>query len=618
MTAALRATADAFREKMKLSTYAQLLSEDLHVLRRSLFFLTVASAAAAQSAESPGMRLVATVSQMGPVGYRDPLGVVSPNGEWLAFTSGGAINVVKTAGGAIRSLARFNGVSSIAWHSGDDTIAALTNDGTGWRWVFIDARDGKTRDAWTGPFAPATAGVGEPIDPRRFGAAAWSRDGARLAGITYSRNGSALWTGNADGTQGHTATAAGFLSFPAWTPDGATLACLEMSSGHQRVSLPCAGGTASPVSMEAYGPIAFSPDGRTLYFASPNARGTLDLYSQPLSGGSPRRLTSFPRDTYMPSVTKRGSVLFGAQDYRTSIAATPATGGAMRHVTAFQSETPSWSRDDRTIGFTYGTWRTVLDDMRYPNIAQDLGVVRADSSAPAAKPARVVRASPSEDQGLDWSPDGRWIALHSHANGVDDVWLQPADGSAPARPITRGGYETGWPRWSPDGKWIAYGTEIFDAKGLLHGVAFVVGVNQTSGAVTDSARQVPIDGVDGDIDAVEWQTADSLVVLAGHGDQRTIYVAARNGGPARAVHRFTSEQHFSGLGVSTKGRWAAFIAPGPDGHFQVFRVPLAGGAPQQVTSDPTDKTQPSVSHDGASIAFTVFSYQMKFWLIESP
>jgi Tol biopolymer transport system component len=228
-----------------------------------------------------------------------------------------------------------------------------------------------------------------------------------------------------------------------------------------------------------------------------------------------------------------------------------------------------------------------------------------------------VRASPSEDQGLDWSPDGRWIALHSHANGLDDVWLQPADGSAPARPITKGGIETGWPRWSPDGKWIAYSTEIF-ANGLLHGVAFIVGVNQADGVVTEAARRIPIDGVEGDIDAVEWLTADSLVLLAGQGNRRAIYVASRDGGPARAVHRFTSEQHFSGIGVATKGRWVAFIAPGPDGHFQVFRVPLAGGTPQQLTTDPTDKTQPSVSHDGASVAFTVFSYHMQFWLIESP
>jgi len=589
------------------------------VVRRSLVLLTVASVASVASGQStapPVIRLVAAVAQMGPVGYRDPLGVVSPNGEWLAFTSGGAINVVNTAGGPIRSLARFAGITSIAWRGDDHTIVALTNDGVaGWRWTLVDTRDGSTRDAWSGAFV--AAGGGEPTEPRRFAAAAWSKDGAKLAGISYSANGTSLWMGDADGAHGRTVTTTNLLSFPTWTPDGARVACLELSSGRQHVSLPCGGAATPPTSLEAYGPLAFSPDGGTLYFGTPNSRGTLDLYAQPLSGCAPRRLTSFARDTYAPSVTNNGGVLFGTQDYRTVIASVPAAGGPVRQLTTFQSETPSWSRDDRMLGFTYGSWRRVVDDMRYPNIAQDLGVVRADSSTPAASPARVVRASPSEDQGLDWSPDGRWIALHSHANGLDDVWMQPADGSAAARPITKGGIETGWPRWSPDGKWIAYSTEMFDAN-RLHGVAFLVGVNQATGDVTQPARRIPVVGVDGDVDAVEWLTADTLVLLAGQGDHRAIYTASRDGGTARVIHRFTSEQQFSGLGVSTTGRWVAFVAPGADGHFQVFRVPIAGGAPKQVTTDPTDKTQPSVSHDGASIAFTVFSYQMQFWLIESP
>ena len=62
--------------------------------------------------------------------------------------------------------------------------------------------------------------------------------------------------------------------------------------------------------------------------------------------------------------------------------------------------------------------------------------------------------------------------------------------------------------------------------------------------------------------------------------------------------------------------WVAFIAPASDGHLQVFRVSARGGTPTQVTFDPTDKTQPAVSRDGARIAFTVFSYRMQFWVIE--
>lgn len=564
------------------------------------------------------MGLVATAKQLGPIGYRDPLGVISPDGAWLAFTSNGWIRVTHTAGGPVQSLARFANVASIAWAPGGRSIAALATDSSGTtHWVTVDARDGTTREAWTAPFPRAAAESGSVVvNPRFFQQVAWSSDGTRLAGITLSQSGSALWVGNADGTSGRVVSSPSRLSYPAWTPDGKTVACIAVSQGRGQVSMPCGSAAASPVRLEAYGSIAFSPDAATLYFGSPNARGTLDLYAQPLSGGAPQRITNFTRDTYAPSVAKSGRVLFGNQDYRTFVAVVASAGGRARQLTAFQSETPSWSRDDRTIGFTYGTWRRVVDDLRYPDIAQDLGVVGVDVDAPAAVPSRIIRASSSEDQGLDWSPDGRWIVLHSHFGNTDDVWLQPADGSAPARRITGGGYETAWPRWSPDGRWIAFSTEIPDGR-RPRGVAFMLGVNAATGEVTREAQRVPLTGVAGDIESVEWLTADSIVVLAVDGlDRQAIYVAAREGGAARAVHRFTSPQRFSGLGVSSAGRWAAYTAPASDGYFQIFRVPLAGGAPTQVTIDPTDKTQPSVSHDGASIAFTVFSYQMQFWLVD--
>jgi Tol biopolymer transport system component len=495
------------------------------------------------------------------------------------------------------------------WRPDGRSVVALVTDTSGaTHWVTVDATSGSTRDVWTGPFSG-------DADPRFFSAFAWSGDGTKLAGISPTQTGSSLWIGNADGTNGRAVATTSRLSNLAWTPDGKTVACLAVSQGRQQISMPCGGIAPSPTQLEAYGPLAFSPDGTTLYFASPNSHGTLDLYAQPRSGGAPRRISSFARDTYAPSVAKSGRVLFGTQDYRTFIAVTPSAGGSTRQVTAFQSETPSWSRDDRTIAFTYGTWRRIIDDARYPDIAQDLGLVRAETDAPAGAPLRIVRDSPSEDQGLDWSPDGRWIALHSHADGLDDVWLQPADGSAPARAITRGGIETGWPRWSPDGRWIAYSTEVFERR-QLRGLAFTVGVNPTNGTVTRTAQPVPLTGVAGDIEAVEWLSADSLVLLARDLDRQAIYVAPRDGGIARLVHRFTSEQIFSGLGVAPAARWAAFVAPAADGHFQVFRVPLAGGTPTQLTTDPTDKTQPSVSHDGASVAFTVFSYQMHFWRID--
>jgi len=581
--------------------------------------LAMAAAINAQAPASARLRFVVEARQLGPVGYRDPVGAMSPDGQWLAYASEGRLRLTQVAGGPVSTLGPRGRITSVAWLPDSRRVASLQGDRQGnIAWWLVDIASGERRRLFGNAFPKVLAGNDSiDVDPNRFREIAWSSDGERLAAVILRQNGSVLWTGKADGTDAHTQPSSAQLSAPAWSPNGNTLACLAKSHGKQFLSLPCGTVPTGSSSLEAYGPIAFSLDGTRLYFASPNARGSLDLWVRPVAAGAATRLTSFARDTYAPSVGRYGRVLFGVQDYRTFIAIVPADGGAVKQLTSFQSETPTWSRDDKRIGFTYGSWRRVIDDLHYPDIAQDLGAVRVDADAPAAAPLSVIRASSSEDQGLDWSPNGKWIVLHSHANGLDDVWIQPADGSAPAKSITKGGTETGWPRWSPDGAWIAYGTEVSEGN-RLRGVLFTVGVDSATGAVTREARRVPIEGIRGDVDQVEWSPrSDSVVFSAAEGhDQRALYVVARDGGPARLIQRYTSEQQFSGLGVSPDFRWVAFVAPASDGHFQVFRVPVSGGTPTQVTFDPTDKTQPAVSRDGTRIAFTVFTYRMQFWVLE--
>jgi Tol biopolymer transport system component len=47
----------------------------------------------------------------------------------------------------------------------------------------------------------------------------------------------------------------------------------------------------------------------------------------------------------------------------------------------------------------------------------------------------------------------------------------------------------------------------------------------------------------------------------------------------------------------------------------VFRLPLDGGEPRQVTTDPSNKTQPAWSPDGRRLAFTVWNYDAQLWTI---
>ncbi|MGD1096638.1 MAG: hypothetical protein ABSB35_32170 [Bryobacteraceae bacterium] len=48
----------------------------------------------------------------------------------------------------------------------------------------------------------------------------------------------------------------------------------------------------------------------------------------------------------------------------------------------------------------------------------------------------------------------------------------------------------------------------------------------------------------------------------------------------------------------------------------MFRVPVGGGKAEQITADPSNKTQPAYSPVGRQIAFTVWAYEAQFWIMK--
>ena len=566
---------------------------------------------------------IADAHQLGPVGYRDPAGAISPDGQWIAYSEGRFLRVRPAGGGPSAPLPPNEAqIRNLTWSPDSRKIVAdgyLTPSG----WAVFDVSAG-TRQALWGDRDPLSArldGSGTETtakvsDLRQL---TWSRNGRFIAGIVNGREGQELWTVAADGTVAGARRIAHRIAFPAWTPRG-EVACIATIDGRPRITNPCGGAViTSDPDLDVYGPFAFALDGATVYASLANASGTVDLWAIPAAGGRARRLSAFSRDSYAPSIAADRSVTFKVQSYRTVVAVADAAGGASRPLATFQSETPSWDPSGRSIGITSGTWRRVVDDAKYPDIAQEAGIIAVDAEGPAAKPSTVVHASNSEDQSLCWSPNGKWIAFHSHKDQSDDIWLRDAGDrpDAPARRVSflGRGAEVGWPRWSPDGRWL-----LFEGANRTTGssVAYVAGVDQESGEVTQPPREIPIRvaGIaDLEVGHAEWLPDSAhLAVVAKEGPGRhMIFTVARDGGEARIVHRVASEHDTPGLGVSPDGRDIAFIAPATDGFFQVFRVPLAGGTPVQVTSDPSHKTQPAWSPDGRRIAFTVWSYDAQFW-----
>jgi len=562
------------------------------------FALAVFLVLSTDLSSEPRLRYVTTARQKGPVGHRDPIGVVSPDGKWIAYSEGRFLKLQHVEGGPVRELEPMSlDIREIAWFSDSKRLAVpdRSSGGDAARWYVYDLEAGGRKPLW-----PDAAEISQVS----FG------DDGTAVGAARTSGGFALVRRDGEGRDTRLIDSRQRLGFP--LRRSGRVPCIA----GQRIYRDC--GDATPgafVDREAHGPFAYSPGGEILYFSSPNERESLDLWSFRESDGRLERLTSFSRDTYAPSVDDAGRVLFKVQDYRTFLAMAPAEGGETTALTTFQSETPSWDKTSGRIAFTFGNWRRVLDDLHYPDISQHVGFIRLDASLPAEAPHGIVSASSSEDQGQSFSPDGKWIAFHSHYGPSDDIWIVPSDLSRAPRQLTEGGYETGWPRWSPDGRFVLYST----AKGRqAPGRAYLLRLDLESGELLEPEREVPLRDFEGEVSHAEWiggSNEIAIEVLLAPG-RKGIYRVSREGGRPRRVHQFPCEERTSAISVSPDAKWIAYVAPGPSGYQQVFRLPAKGGAPEQVTFDPSNKTHPAYSPDGTRVAFTVWQYEAQFWMLQ--
>jgi Tol biopolymer transport system component len=548
---------------------------------------------------APRLRYVTTARQKGPVGHRDPIGVLSPDGRWIAYSEGRFVKVQHVEGGPVQELEPLGlDVREIAWLPDSKHLAIPDRawGGMGARWYVYDL-EGNRKPLW--PDAPQISQL------------SWMSDGSVL-GVVRWGDGFSVVRRDADGRDQTVGSSRDRLTQP--LAHGSRISCIA----GLRFRRDCADADSrSVVDRDVYGPFAYSPDGEVLYFASPNENDTLDLWSFRESDGRLERLTRFARDTYAPSVDGSGRVLFKVQDYRTFIAMAPVAGGETTPLTTFQSETPSWDATSGRVAFTFGNWRRVLDDLHYPDISQHVGFIRLDSidGTPAEAPHGIVSSSTSEDQGQAFSPDGKWIAFHSHYGPSDDIWMVPSDFSKAPWQLTKGGYETGWPRWSKDGRFVVYST----GKGReAPGRAYVLRIDGDKGTLLEPEKEVPLRDFEGEVSHAEWIDGSeelALEVLLAPG-RKGIYRVSRGGGRPRRVHEFECEERTSAISVSPDGKWIAYVAPGPLGYQQVFRVPASGGTAQQITFDPSNKTHPAYAPDGTRIAFTVWQYEAQFWMLE--
>ena len=353
--------------------------------------------------------------------------------------------------------------------------------------------------------------------------------------------------------------AIGVEDYPAWSPDGRRIAYEANQSGNWDIWIGQSGGGQSVNRTEAHHGTdrypSWSPDGRQIAFWSERDGG--GYFIMPALGGSIARLAATPAtdDGYHgPPAWSTADDELAYIVYEPAGAAFKASLEIISLVTRDTRQLPlvgsqecrldpSWSPDGRFLAY--------LDTSRQFAETTQLFVVRlSDGEAVPITEDRANVRSPF------WSPDGRALYYVANRVGTTDIWRQPLndDGRPDGEPqqITAG-LEVRHASLSPDGKRVSY----------------------SRGRWVANVWRVPI-------------------------------LAGRPATWADAEQITFEEAFIEFVDVSPDGRHLAFSSARA-GNQDLWRMPMGGGEPVNLTIDSAPEWAPRWSPDGRELAF--YSYR---------
>lgn len=215
--------------------------------------------------------------------------------------------------------------------------------------------------------------------------------------------------------------------------------------------------------------------------------------------------------------------------------------------------------------------------------------------------------SPNFTRTFDFSPDGRWVAVHaparadrkaSHPKLMREIYLRSAQGTE-ARPLLEdaGSWEfINLPRWSPDGGRLLFTVSSSGEEGGTRRL-------MRWEAETGETETLSIDQGQFDYRGLEWMPGGDAFVTIGRDGFRVIGLDG-----ATRMHHARAVDHMTRLGgVSPDGAQVLFhrMTKGKEDHgeIDVWALDLSSGKERPVTSEPGFEGWPSWGPDGRWIYY---------------
>ncbi len=542
---------------------------------------------------------------------------VSPDGSWLLYTLEGRPELVELASGEVRPLAERMGWNDVAW---------ARWAGSGARLVTVGRKDGKVGAA------SFDLSSGERCESDLWAAfddvLFTSRPGRRI--VAGRRDGlDALWLEDAE--LGEPRALVSGVSPLGWavSPEATELVFLtqneagwvdlehvELESGARRVLRRNLDASYQPTPLAWWqGEILLSlvgaTDGTPAAKQDPSAERDLDIFALSLADGSLRCVVDAPGDDLVTGVVE-GRLLWTHVDTSMRVARVPSSGGVLVELAGTTASFPSWHPDGDRVAVMYGPM--TLADWA---LNWDLGVVSLDRELRPRGALEPLIVGPHEDFGPRWSPDGRWLAYHSHRSpapsmayrgwkATDDIWLRPAAGGRELRLTRDVGFEVCQPDWSPDGCELIF-VAVDPRTGRCRPV--VVEIDPETGARLEQ-REFHVPGIEGDVLAAVYSPSAPEVALEERlrDGRRRLWVVEIDARKGRLLAEFEALTEVSGLDFDPLGESVYYVALA-GGHHQLFRVRTDGSSEPERLSDVGEELfTPQVSPDGKQMALTVYTH----------